>query len=228
MAAKKKAAPKAKRQGQARAEARAERRQARPGRHRSGAGPRSRRHRRGGRAGAPGRRRAARRISRTARRPSVAAGVAAVQRGAAHAVSARPFADARQATGGSHRGHGRIPRSAHRGARRRRPLLDPERPPSAGRRQGAGAQADHRADLARRNALVPHPRAEHREGAQPQGQVARSGAHGAQSREARTDAHRSVARGRVRSRGTAHARPGLRAEPALRRRRLQPRAQEGR
>ena len=48
-----------------------------------------------------------------------------------------------------HRSHGGISRSAHRGARRRRPLLDTQRPASARSRQGAGAQTDHRADLAR-------------------------------------------------------------------------------
>ena len=90
-----------------------------------------------------------------------------------------------------------------------------------------GPQADHRAHLARRNALVSHPRAEHREGAQPQGQVARGRAHGAQSREARADAHRGVAGRRVRSGRAAHARPRLRRQPALRRRRVQPGAQEG-
>ena len=70
-------------------------------------------------------------------RPPAAARVAAFQRGATDSVSARPFADPRQASGGRHRSHGRIPRSAHRGARRRRPLLDAERPPSTGRRQDA-------------------------------------------------------------------------------------------
>ena len=169
------------------------------------AGYRSRR-----RAGAPGGRRAARRVSRAARRTTAAAGLAALQRRAAHAVSARSVAHACQATRRCHRGHGGIPRSAHRGARRRRPLLDAQRPASPGGRQGARTQADHRADLARRIAVVSHPRAEYREGAQPQGQVARGGAHGAQSRQARADAHRGVAGGRVRSGRAAHARAGLR------------------
>ena len=81
-------------------------------------------------------------------RPPAAARVAAVQRGAAHALSARSVAHARQAARRRHRSHRGVSRSAHRRARRRRPLLDAERPPSPGRREGARSQADHRAHLA--------------------------------------------------------------------------------
>ena len=136
-----------------------------------------------------------------------------LERRAADAVPARSVADAREAARREDRGDRRVPRSADRRARRRRAALDAERPASAGRGESARAAADHGARLAGRGARLPHPRAQHREGAQPQGPQPRGDPHGAQPREARARTKResAVSRG-VRGAGAAHARHRLRAE----------------
>ena len=96
------------------------------------------------------------------------------------------------------RGERLVPRSADRRARRRRPAVDAQRPPPPGGREGARAQADHGADLAGRGAGVPDPRAQHREGAQPQGPQPRGDPHGARAGAAREDGEGGRLRRRVR------------------------------
>ena len=97
-------------------------------------------------------------------------------------------------------------------------LWTPEWPPSARRRESARPAADHRAHLAERVARLSHPRAQHREGAQPQGSQPRGDPHGAQSRQTPAAGARSAAGGGIRSAGAADARHSLqnvrRASPA--------------
>ena len=115
--------------------------------------------------GAQRRRRAHRRLSRTPRWAAAAHCLAAARRPAAHALSTRSVAHAREAPGPEDRRDGSLLGSADRGARRGRPVLDTERPTSAGSRKGTRTEADHGADLTGRDAGLSHSCPQHREGA---------------------------------------------------------------
>ena len=118
------------------------------------------------------------------------------------AVQPTPFqrdlvAHARQAPGrGRSRRPAAVPRPAHRGPRRRRAAVDAQRRGIASPRRKCWACKQITApDLRRRIARLPHPRAQHREGAQPQGPQPRGDPHGAQPRPApRARARASSAR----------------------------------
>ena len=184
---------------------------------------------RGGRSARAARARRGRRAHRrpitirSAGAPLLLASLAA-RGGAADALPTRPVADACQAAGAEDRRDSGVSRSAHRRARRGRPVVDAQRPPSPGGGEGARTEADHRAHLAGRITRLPHPRAQHREGAQPQGPQPGSGAHGAQPRQARGRQRESrSSRREFEARGAADARASstrrrraLRAAPTAR------------
>ena len=132
-----------------------------------------------------GRRRADRRLSRAARRAARCCSHPAARRRAAHAVPARPVAHARQAPGGGkidETGAFLDPLIVVRGEDGR--LWTPN-----GRHRLAAAKVLGLKQITalispRRIARLPHPRAQHREGAQPQGPQPRGDPHGAQPRQA--------------------------------------------
>ena len=109
-----------------------------------------------------------------------------------------------------------------RGARRGRAFVDAERPSSPGRRQGARPEANHGVDLAGREAGLSHPRAQHREGAQPARSQPRGDSHGAQPGEAAGILEGVAIHRGVRIRRTAD--PGHRVRESLRASRAAPTA----
>jgi len=116
----------------------------------------------------------------------------------------------------------KIDRFGRPGGRRphRRSLLDPERQPSALRPREAQDAVRSRHRRPRGRGGVPDSGAQHREGAQPQGKIARGDPHVPRPRRTRRQARRGSVR--VPVRGTALHHPGvdLRDEPAFRGRRL--------
>ena len=104
---------------------------------------------------------------------------AADREGRAHAVPARPQRRAPQAPRRGHREDGPLPRSGdrHHRAREGRRLLDAQRAPSPRGDAAPRREVDHRARRADARGRVADPRAQHREGAQPQGALARGHPH---------------------------------------------------
>ena len=100
-------------------------------------------------------------------------------------------------------------------------LLDAERqPPPAGDAQ-ARREVGRRAGRARCRRRVQDPRAQHREGAQPEGEVARDDPDAARARRRAGPRDRARVRLRVRPAALPDPRRRLRAAPAPERRRLQ-------
>ena len=140
--------------------------------------------------------------------------VAADRQGRADAVPARPLRHAPQAARRRDRQDRPLPRPDHRDHRARRRASGRRTAATAWRRCGAsGAKSHHRAGRAQARGRLADPRAQHREGAQPEGEVARGDPH-----LPRPDRRRRVARPEKRLRvlpggGLARdARPVLREE----------------
>ena len=136
--------------------------------------------------------------------------------GRAHAVPARPLADPREAAAGGREEDRPLRRSDRRDVAQAGPLLDAERqPPARGARQAQGRD-DPRHPRPRARGRVPDPRAQHGEGAQPQGKGPRGDPHVPGPRPRRAASRGGRLRVSVRVAPLHHARPPLRGQCALR------------